>query len=112
MRIILVLQTEKYYNCTVTDINDTEYNVNCKQLYNNNHNNFKNWLCNAGVDRISIEHDMVWSGESHNDFLGTIDDWEPLTQPAICKREKCTACSQDLIITKENIDIVLKSDNI
>lgn len=110
MRIILVLQNEKYYNCNVIDDNNNEYKINCKQLYNNDYNNFENWVCNAGLDRISIENDMVWGGECHNDFLGTIDNWQLLDSPTICKRNKCTACSQDLIIKKEIIDRPLIND--
>jgi len=103
MENTLEIENEIHYNCIVIDTENVEHRVNSKQLYVKKLNAFKDWFCNVGIDRISIEKDLVYGGECRNDFLGTVDNWELLKEPTICKREFCTACSQDLLISK-NID--------
>jgi hypothetical protein len=42
----------------------------------------------------------VWSGECKNDFLGNaLTQWTVKTH-AVCKRETCTGCTDDLLTTK------------
>jgi len=45
----------------------------------------------------------VYSGECKNDYLGHIDrDWN-LQQPAPCRRQTCTGCTDDLLVAKQNV---------
>jgi hypothetical protein len=95
------MEDEKYYNCIVLDENNKEYKINSKQFYNLNLHNFFNWQCNAGVDSIYIENDLVYGGECQNDLLGTIQNWELLKKPTTCSRQFCSGCTIDLMIVKK-----------
>ena len=102
------MPTHKFYNCKVTLDNGATKFLDANWLHNNNHDNWKEWDCFAGVDRIFISADgTVYSGECCNDILGNIDaGWNLLENPTVCKRNRCTGCTDDLIVTKENKHVV------
>lgn len=83
--------------------NQSTHLLDANWLHNNNYDNWKDWNCFAGNDRIFIAADgTVYSGECCNDVLGNIDtEWHLLSQPTVCRRTRCTGCTDDLIITKE-----------
>ena len=82
--------------------NDERYRVDANYMHNNQLDLWKDWSCNAGFHRLSIDKDFnVYSGECHNDHLGNIKTgWAPLTAPATCKQQRCTGCTDDLLISK------------
>jgi hypothetical protein len=93
-----------YYNCRIYLDDQTEFLVEANWLHNNNLDRWQNWQCNAGVDRIYIDPvGDVYSGECENDYLGHIDhDWN-LHQFAVCQKETCTGCTDDLMVKKQNV---------
>ena len=102
------IPNHQFYNCVVVSEDGTESLVNAQWLYNTNNNFWPGWMCNAGVDKISIMPDgSVYSGECHNDFLGNIDTgWQLLSSPTECKRNRCTSSTDDLIVSKEYKNVV------
>lgn len=80
-------------------------------MHNQKIDNFKGWRCDAGVTRISIDQvGQIFSGECHNDNLGNLNTgWELLEESvAICKRDRCGGCADDLMTKKCAITGTLK----
>ena len=94
----------QYYNCRVYLDDQTEFLVDANWLHNNQLDQWQNWQCNAGVERIHISSTgEVYSGECENDYLGHIDqDWN-LQQPTQCQRKTCTGCTDDLLVAKQYV---------
>lgn len=91
----------KNYNCKVVTDQGNEYSVYANWIHNEKLDNFKDWNCNAGITRISIDKNLeVFSGECKNDYLGNAISGFDLNQQTICKRERCTGCTDDLIVKK------------
>lgn len=93
----------EFYNCEVILDNGTKYNINANWLHNEKLNYWKNWQCEAGFNRIFIDADSnVYSGQCFNDSLGNLQTgWDVLNTPTICKRERCTGCTDDLLAEKQ-----------
>lgn len=102
------LPEHKFYNCTITLEDNSVHNVDANWIHNVNHDNWQGWSCYAGVDRICITPDgSVYGGECQHDYLGNINTgWDLLVNPTICKYQRCTGCTDDLIVTKENKNVV------
>lgn len=98
----MTYRLHKNYNCKVTTENLEEFLVDAKWLDNNNLDNWKDWECYAGVNRIWIEHDgSVFGGECKNDYLGqATSNWDLLKRPTTCKYSRCSGCMDDLIVEK------------
>jgi hypothetical protein len=95
------LENHSNYNCRVLTEDGQEYLLYANWLHNNQFNHWKDWQCNAGVTRLYIDKDLnVHSGECENDLLGTVFDFE-LLNSNICKRDRCTGCTDDLIVPKK-----------
>ena len=92
-----------YYNCEITLANDEKYWVDANYIHNSQFDQWKGWSCNAGFRRLSIDKDFnVYSGECHNDYLGNLKTkWAPLDEPTTCKQQRCTGCTDDLLISKQ-----------
>lgn len=72
-------------------------------MHNQKIDNFKGWRCDAGVTRISIDQEgQVRCGECANTDLGNLNTgWELLEESAaICKRDRCGGCADDLMTKK------------
>ena len=97
------LPNHKFYNCIATDESGSEYFIDANWIHNNNLDQWKDWKCSAGHDRIFIAADgSVYSGECSNNLLGNMDTgWKLFETPTICQRDRCTGCTDDLIISKE-----------
>ena len=96
------LKNVQFPNCALTMSDGTEYKFDANTLHNEGIDNWQGWECEAGYSRLLIEYDLtVYSGECQNDLLGNLKtEWTELTQPTICKRERCTGCTDDLIVNK------------
>ena len=99
------LTNHQYYNCHVHADNNQSFLMNANWLHNNNLDQWQNWQCHAGLDRIYISPTgNVYSGECQNDLLGHIDqNWQLFSQPTVCQQITCTGCTDDLIIEKQNV---------
>lgn len=96
-----MLKQDANHNCKVDLSDGTSVNIHANQLHNLGIDLFNDWECNAGYDRISIMVDgSIYSGNCMNDYLGTINNWQLLPAPTICKLTTCTGCTDDLMITK------------
>lgn len=92
------------YNCTITTDDGDQFNVFANWMHNQQLDQWQGWNCNAGYTRISIDKNgNVYSGECKNDFLGNVfDNTFIINQtPTICKRNRCTGCTDDLMINKQ-----------
>ena len=97
---------EKYYNCKITDDNGNEYYVFSNTLHNNNLHH-----CFVGVDTLLIDFDSkVYDGICQSNCLGDLNTETVIlpSSPIICKMERCTSCTQDLMTKKHQLtgDIV------
>ena len=92
-----------YYNCKVTTNTGQEFLVDANWIHNNGLDNWQNWTCNAGKDRIYIDSKVdVFNGECINDQLGNIlTGWDIMTTATTCKKIRCTGCTDDLIQHKK-----------
>jgi MoaA/NifB/PqqE/SkfB family radical SAM enzyme len=96
------------YNCTIVTDKNNQYNVYGNWIHNNQLDDWQGWQCDAGMTRLSIDKNgNVYSGECHNDYLGNVFDgtFEINKQPTICKRSRCTGCTDDLIVRKQKPSI-------
>ena len=94
------LEDQKNYNCEVTLEDGSKFKVYANWMHNEKLDCWKGWKCKAGVSRIMIFDDMVYSGECKNDFLGNLDSWELNENFTLCDRSRCTGCTDDLVLEK------------
>lgn len=96
-----MLKDDPHHNCVVTTAEGKTYHIHANQMHNLGIDLFQGWECAAGLDRIHIdEAGNIWSGECQDSLLGTWTDWDLKTSPSRCSRERCTGCTDDLMITK------------
>ena len=97
-------------NCTILLDNGEQYQIYANWLHNQKLDNFKDWQCDAGITRISIDpNGQVFSGECENSNLGNLNTgWQLLERDeALCKRDRCTGCTDDLLVKKLATDTEL-----
>ncbi len=95
-----------YLNEADDSIIETETTTN--ELIGNNKNNFKGYLCNAGIDIISIDQfgdtapAVCFRGSSlyKENLFDKRKEFVPSNEPIVCPFESC-ACPADLSIYKE-----------
>ena len=92
-----------YYNCIITLTNGESCKVNANWIHNHKLDFWKDWECDAGRNRLHIDSDFsVFSGECLNDNLGNLlTEWKLFDNLSICKKERCTGCTDDLLIFKK-----------
>ena len=91
------------HNCLIELDNGETYSVYAPWMHNQKIDNFKGWRCDAGVTRISIDQaGQVHCGECYDTDLGNLNtSWELLEESAaICKRDRCVGCPDDLMTKK------------
>lgn len=95
-------EDQEYYNCRITLEDNTTYNVAANWLHNQGLDYWKGWNCDTGKIRVFIDKDFnVYSGECKNDVLGNLlTNWYLNSDPTVCKQERCSGCTDDLIIGK------------
>ena len=91
-----------HYNCEIELDNGETYKVSANWLHNNNLDNWQGWECDAGYRRLDIDIDFnVHSALCYNEKLGNLfESWAVHDQPSICRRSRCTGCTDDLLIGK------------
>jgi hypothetical protein len=90
------------YNSKITFDDGTTALIYANRLHNEKLDNWKGWQCGAGVNYIYIYQNEIYSGECCNDKLGILDqDWELVDNYTICKLERCSGCTSDLIQKKQ-----------
>lgn len=94
-----------YYNCNITTTQG-QYQINANWIHNHNLDHFQNWQCSAGQMRIYIDKNLdVWSGECHNRHLGhALQGFDLLTAPDRCAQSRCGGCTDDLLVTKQELN--------
>ena len=98
-------EDHRYYNSEILLSNGDKYRVSANWLHNEKLDNWHGWNCAAGFTRLDIDKDFnVHSSQCKNDNLGNIfTEWQPFLQPSICKLNRCTGCTDDLLqYKKEN----------
>ena len=92
-----------YYNCSIKLSNGETYNVSANWIHNQQLDFWEGWECAAGHDRLHIDSDFtVLSGECFNDNLGNLlTGWKLFDRSTICKKKRCTGCTDDLLIFKK-----------
>jgi hypothetical protein len=98
----LKFENHQYYNCEITLSTGEQYRVAANWMHNNHLDTWEGWSCDVGFRRLDIDKNFdVWSGQCRNDYLGNLKtNWAPLVGPTICKRQRCTGCTDDLLISK------------
>jgi hypothetical protein len=94
-------ENQENYNCRVITDSGEEYLVYANWLHNQGLDLWKGWTCEAGATRLLIDKNLkVYSGECKNDLLGSAIDEFKVLEHTICKQERCTGCTDDLIVAK------------
>tara|TARA_R110000822_G_C15233728_1_gene485593 strand:+ start:718 stop:1029 length:312 start_codon:yes stop_codon:yes gene_type:complete len=95
-------EDQKFYNCEITLRNGETYRIAANWMHNQKLDKWKDWLCDAGRTRVFIDKDFnVFCGECRNDKLGNLlGEWKLLEEPTTCRQDRCTGCTDDLIINK------------
>lgn len=89
------------YNCRVTFEDGTERLVYANWLHNEKIDHWSGWTCMAGSQRLYIDKNLeVYSGECHNDHLGSSIAGFKTLDHTICRQEVCSGCTDDLAVTK------------
>lgn len=93
------------YNCAITTSTGEVYKIYANWMHNNKLDQFKDWVCSAGTTRVYIDKNLeVYSGECKNDHLGSaLDNHFTLLDQTICRRETCTGCTDDLMVSKHKL---------
>lgn len=96
------LENHKNYNCKVTTEDGEEFLIHANYLKENDLDQWKGWHCEAGYTQVMINVDLeVYGGECKNDYLGSaLDKISLLPTATICKLEKCSGCTADLLRDK------------
>lgn len=92
---------EDNYNCEIILDNGEKYLIYANTLHNNNFDNWKNWKCDVGVNRIYVTENFdVYSGECKNNHLGNLFQGYKLLDDNVCQRDRCNGCTDDLMAKK------------
>lgn len=96
-------ENHQYNNAKILLDDGREYSIFANWIHNQKLDYFKGWYCEAGITRLSIDtNGNVYSGECKDSRLGNLDTgWQLLNEEtAHCKRDRCTGCTDDLIVKK------------
>ena len=94
------------YNCIIEFDDGSTNKVYSQWLSNQELCYWKEWSCDAGIKRIYIDvNEEVYGGVCHNDYLGNLQDgWAILDKRTICRKERCSGNTDDLVIFKQQIN--------
>ena len=109
----MTLDDEQYYNCEVEADTGEKFKVFANTLHNKQLDQWHGYACAAGKHRLVIESDFtVYDGECKNTMLGNImTDFTVRQEFATCNRQRCTGCTDDLLLEKREIKIISKELN-
>lgn len=94
---------DQNYNTIVYYDDGDAVQIHGQKLDNLGLNNFQDWQCDAGFNRIIIMPDTsVYSAECENDAMGKLSDnsFQLFTHPTTCKRVRCTGNPDDIMVQK------------
>lgn len=99
----MTFENHQYYNCKVVLENNETFLLDANWIHNNQLDCWKDWSCSAGSLRLCIDEKFdVYSGECNNDYLGNLNTgWAPLSEPTVCKKDRCSGCTDDLLVQKQ-----------
>ena len=98
------LDNQENYNCRVTTETGDEYLIYANWLHNEQLDRWKGWICEAGVTRLVIDKNLnIFSGECYHDNLGHALDGFQLKEYTICRLDRCTGGTDDLMIAKHKL---------
>jgi len=99
----LQFEDHQYYNCEITTTSGNKYRVNANWIHNESLDNWQGWQCAAGQHRLFMDESFnMYSGECLNDALGNaITGWTLFDKPTVCKQNRCTGCTDDIIQHKK-----------
>ena len=102
---ILKFENHQNYNCEIKTDQGQTYQVFANWMHNEQLDLWQGWQCAAGSTRLYIDKNLnVWSGECKNDSLGhALNDFNIL-ENYLCKRFRCTGCTDDLAVAKRKIN--------
>lgn len=101
----MTFQNHINYNCEITLDDGETYKVFSQWLANEDLIQWKGWECVAGHKRLYIINGEVYGGACRQDHLGNLETgWDILPTPTICRLEKCSVNTEDLVINKQKID--------
>lgn len=91
------------HNCQITLNDGDQYLIYANWMHNNDQDHWQGWDCQAGAVRLHIDKNLeVWSGECKNDHLGSaLDENFAILDGTVCRRDRCTGCTDDLIVAKK-----------
>lgn len=93
------------YNCEITTESGKTYLVYANWLHNEKLDTWQEWQCEAGSTRLYVDKNLnVWNGECKNDDLGHALNGFEILKHTICKRNRCTGCTDDLTVTKRKVN--------
>ena len=100
-------ENHQYYNCEIELSDGRSFKVSANWMHNNDLDHWSGWSCDAGYRRLHIDKDFnVYSAVCQNDRVGNLfKEWSPFDAPGICRRNRCTGCTDDLLIGKRDISI-------
>ena len=94
-------ENHENYNCQITLDNTEKFLISANWMHNEQLDNWKGWVCEAGATRLLIDKNFdVYSGECKNDYLGNALSEFQLLPSTTCLRDRCTGCTDDLIVAK------------
>ena len=98
------LTNHENYNCRAITESGEEFLIYANWLHNNQLDSWRGWQCGAGATRLMIDKNFdIYSGECKNDYLGNaLTDFQ-LLEHTICKQDRCTGCTDDLIVAKHKL---------
>jgi len=89
------------YNCEVILESGEQYRVFANWMHNQELDTWQGWTCHAGNKRLYIDKNFdVFGGECKNDFLGSAITGFEILNHTVCRRERCTGCTDDLMVEK------------
>ena len=100
------IQPHEYHNCIVVLDNSRQYRIEGNWIHNQGLDTWRGWACDAGHTRLYIDTDNnVYGGQCLNDHLGNLNtDWQLLSEPTMCQQDRCTGCTDDLIVAKREVN--------
>jgi hypothetical protein len=100
-------KNNKGENCTVQLADGSTVSMFSKELFQQQLNHWQGWMCEGGYSIIYVHtNGDVYSCESKNNFLGSLEDnsFSLQPSPALCRMPQCSNNPNELKIKKFKID--------
>jgi hypothetical protein len=106
-------KNHKFYNCEIELSDGNRYRVSAVWLHNSQLDFWKGWECSAGFKRLDVDMDFnVFSARCKNESLGNLfGGWKIHDKPSICRKDRCSGCTDDLLVEKNIANTQEKTTN-